>query len=292
MKKLLIISLTALYLASCSSSSSSSSSSAASTIDSSSEESSSIAGESTYDYSLKSDEEKGRAIYPDEAYRLLKEIQSHNIENGVPWPENEAYSCSCKNIHIEDELLSNYDIQYENYVPGEYYLWEKNLSFLHNVAEGYFYDEGEFFHGYYDNEADPEVYPYYESSDVSEMEEAAATPLREYFYQCFLDIVDAIEHNEFGNVIYPQEIECYTAGPGSLYINIYHTDASVEYSDQRIIRRVVYEDYLPVFAINQRVINITEDDDYTNSYSSVSFTYGEAEVKDNLAWYFERRVDA
>ena len=246
---------------------------------------------SGYGYSLKEDSAKGRAIYPDEAIRILREIKARNAENGLSWPDDDSYSAYYKYIRLGADGTSEFDLRYEDYVPGEYYFRETEAPGAHK-AEGYFFDGGEFFHGISDStRPEEDGLPYYTPSTVDAMEKTAAgSPTIGEIYQEFTGIVESIEKSELVDVAEPRDFYCYSAGPGNLYLNIVHDRPSRTMADERIIRRIVFEDYFPVFAIDQTVVDIFGSDVYRNEYRAASFAFGTANVRDNLAWYFIRRV--
>ena len=119
---------------------------------------------------------------------------------------------------------------------------------------------------------------------------AAGSPTIGEIYQEFTGIVESIEKSELVDVAEPRDFYCYSAGPGNLYLSIVHDRPSRTMADERVIRRIVFEDYFPVFAIDQTVVDIFGSDVYRNEYRAASFAFGTANVRDNLAWYFIRRV--
>ena len=241
-----------------------------------------------HQYSLADSPEYGTAIYPDEAMVLLQEIESHNRENGVPWPSG-AMSSSAIAVTIDGEKLAEYAVEEETYVPNSYYYRsEAGVGWLELHVEAFFEEDGEFLYGKYDNRDVPESY--YETSSVRMMEyEHEDRSWKQAHYEEFVEISHLILEGEDNHVSSPYDFSCYTSGEGSLYMNIYHQFSSPYDIDRRIIRRIVYKDYLPVFAVNQMVDDILGGESYRNASRSVSFTYGEVEIHEDLKTFFGER---
>ena len=240
-----------------------------------------------YDYELVDDAEKGRAIYPDEAYRILREIEAHNKETGYPFFES-GYSVNSLYALLENDLLTDYLMEDETYIPGSYYYYEQNDSWLVQKAEGYFSAESEFFHGFYDNSEEGESY--YTSSSVEEMVAHESSFRVSRIMDRFLSMTDKIAETQLKGAYDPTEIDSYTSGEGSLYINIYRT-YSAGNTDVRYIYRIIYENYLPVFVIDQKVDNILGDVDYRNDDKHVRFRYEDFPIEEDPLDRFKERRD-
>ena len=240
-----------------------------------------------YDYSLTPDPEKGEAIYPDVAYRKLKEIEAHNRENGVPFFES-GYRARSIRMKTDGEYMGDYLMLDESYIPGTYYYYEENSYFLMQKAEGYFSAEEEFFHGFYDN--DPEGETYYTPSSVAEMEAAKKSFRVGMIYADFLKLSEEIAKTELLHPNDPTQWRCYTSGEGDLYLNLYRTISDFD-QEQRFIFRIVYEDYLPKFAIAQRIEGILGNEDYKSEGHSCEFSYSGIEMESGLITRFSPRRD-
>ena len=87
----------------------------------------------------------------------------------------------------------------------------------------------------------------------------------------------------------PEEIKCYSSGEGSLYINIYRTYSDYYNNPKRLVYRVVYDSYLPIFVTCQSIDGIVGDDEYYNDSKVVSFKYSDVEMENLNARFTERK---
>lgn len=247
------------------------------------------ASSENYDYPLVDDPEKGTAIYPDAALRQLRLIKEHNLQHGIEWPTG-AYKTTDLFMTIDGGYFTSFSLSIENYIPGEYYLHELEYPTLQIQGEGFFELEGEFYHGVRDLGGQDERY--YETSSVEEMEAFHLTHnVRNSHYASFLAIVAQIELKEFSAIPEPRDFQCYTEKEGDLYINVYHTIDMGFGNERRVIARIVYEDYLPAYAIVQTISGIMGDADYQVQSHSVSF--GDTpEMRSDLSTFFGERRDA
>ena len=240
-----------------------------------------------YEYSLEDDANKGEAIYPDVAYRKLKEIEAHNKENGLPFFET-GYNANNTTTLVDGTLLGPYVIQDEHYIPGEFYYFEENSYFMKQTAESYYYLEDEFFHGFYDNNSAEDTF--YCPSSVETMESRKDRFRIHSIYEEFLQLTGEIAKKELEHPSDPEDWRCYSAGEGSLYLNLYQTISTFS-SETRYIYRIVYENYLPIFAVSQKVDGIFGNDDYCNEAHWFEFSYEDIEIEPDLVFRFRNRRD-
>ena len=246
--------------------------------------------EESYDYPLVDDPMKGRAIYPDEALRELRRIKSHNAEHGVDWFEG-RYASVDSILKIEGDTPFDYCIDREYYIPGQYYLHEREVPVLLIQAEGYFMLNEEFFYGVRD--LDETRTRYYEPSTIEAMEEHwENNNLRDEHYESFLSLVNEIEQKELESVPYIEDIQCFCREPGDLYINVYHCINMGFGNERRVIARIVYEDYIPTFATIQTIDGIVGDVDYSGYARTVSFENGGVTPREDLDTFFGERMEA
>ena len=243
-----------------------------------------------YDYDLVDDVELGKAIYPNVALRLLKEIEAHNKENGIDFLSGE-YSSYFQEMVLDGSSQGEYAIEEENYIPGEYYYFERNDYFLVQSAKGFYYDDyespSEFYRGEYSNVTGDH---YYTLSNLDELSEYMNSDSHvERHHEAFLSLTERIVKEQLTYVVSPEEIKCYSSGEGSLYINIYRTYSDYYNNPKRLVYRVVYESYLPIFVTCQSIDGIVGDDEYYNDSKVVSFKYSDVEMENLNARFTERK---
>ena len=244
----------------------------------------------SYDYELVDDVEYGKAIYPNVALRLLKEIEAHNKENGIDFLSGE-YSSYFQEMVLDGSSQGEYAIEEENYIPGKYYYFERNDYFLVQSAKGFYYDDyespSEFYRGEYSNVSGDH---YYTLSNLDELSEYMNSDSHvERHHEAFLSLTERIVKEQLTNVVSPEEIKCYSSGEGSLYINIYRTYSDYYNNPKRLVYRVVYDSYLPIFVTCQSIDGIVGDDEYYNDSKVVSFKYSDVEMENLNARFTERK---
>ena len=244
----------------------------------------------SYDYELVDDAKYGKAIYPNVALRLLREIEAHNKENGIDFLAGE-YSSYFQQMVVDGFSQGEYAIEEENYIPGKYYYFEKNDYFLVQSAKAFYYDDyespNEFYRGEYSNVSGDH---YYTSSSLGELSEYMNSDSHvESHHEAFLSLTERIAREQLTYVVSPKEIKCYSSGEGSLYINIYRTHSDFYNNPKRLVYRIVYESYLPVFVTCQSIDGIVGDDEYYNDSKVVSFKYSSVEMENLNARFTERK---
>ena len=271
-RALLLIALTSLSLLSCASQKGGASSSYDQII---------YEEDPAFDYELTDDETYGRAIYPDEGLRLLKEIKAHNAENGIEWPS--AYRAESGSFRGGFLNIPQYlQRKRETALPEEYFAiqdYRQGDDVPQGVISSTIYRlENEQFVCETMNQVggDPTITP----SSKEEMEAFAAENADpEAYYADFLRIVDFIIEEELSSPIRPQEMSCYTLGEGSLYINVFRSYANMDRTPVREIHRIHFDHYLPVVALTQNAENILVDRDYANQLEDARFFYGEETIR-------------
>ena len=247
--------------------------------------------EPDYSYSLVDDDRYGKAIYPNDAFIKLKEIEAYNRENGNFYFEDTIYNSKYSKMSIEGPMMVDYVIEEEHFIPDFYYYYEKNYYFMKQVATGFFYDDyenpDEFFYGEYSNDTDGDKY--YTLSSLDDMNEYIETNRQaDNHYNHFVAISDKIARQQLQDIVQPEDIKCYTKGEGSLFINIYR-NMSLNGVPYRQIYRIVYDNYVPIQCTYQTVYGILGDADYYNGGEVVTFSYGEVELENCLSRFKNRR---
>ena len=236
-----------------------------------------------YDYKLIDDDRYGTAIYPNEAYRKLREIEAYNRERENTFFSDEYRSVYQYNV-VELGKETDYVREEENYIPDQYYYYEEDLYFLKQNAKGFFYDDydnpNEFYYGEYYNEVG-DVTKTCEPSSVEVMKSYVQYNRHvDNHYDKFLKISHRVKNEHLVNIVNPQEIKCYSNGEGDLFINIYRTRLGHNNKTIRSINRIVYEDYRPVLTVCQTIEGIFSDEDCSYDIEMALFKYSDIEKID------------
>ena len=253
--------------------------------------------EPEYDYELFDDDRYGKAIYPNEAYRILREIKAHNRQEGIDWPEAGYYVESSDTISLIGNLPVSGTKNKEIYLKDEYYnLYNATISntdgspILNAYNDSFYYEEETFYHKrsvYEDNTQEP---PYIEESSISQMEGfKLMNSIIGDQYDNFLSIVKSIEDEQLKSVINPQQIKCFVKVdehdeqiPGYLTININRQHTLANGKPYRMIYRIVFEDYMPVMAVNNKVTSILINSDYRSELKMTKFIYDVEEIRGEI----------
>lgn len=246
--------------------------------------------EQVYDYELKDDDRYGKAIYPNEAYRRLKEIKAYNREVGIEWPETGYFSESRDSLSGIGGTPTDYDRHIETYLKDEYF----QIAHIEASTAGgsitqtteketFYYIDDVFYHETFvsgDSE-EPLLVP----SSIPEMNAyRSINSIINEQYENFVAVVDSIEKEQFESIIDPQQIKCYIneEEQGTLYININRYQTLSGGTPYRMIYRIVFKNYLPVLAVNNKVTSILVNNDYQSDLKMSKFLYDAEEIRGEI----------